>query len=47
MGHVGARNWLAEASSLSQQDAVRLVGRLAWRGIGGFPRDVTDADGAE
>jgi AcrR family transcriptional regulator len=42
MGHVGARNWLAESSSLSQEDAVRLVGRLAWRGIGGFPRDTTE-----
>ncbi len=42
MGHVGARNWLSESSSVSQEDAVRLVGRLAWRGIGGFPRESAD-----
>lgn len=42
MGHVGARNWLSEASDVSQEDAVRLAGRLAWRGIGGFPRESTD-----
>ena len=39
MGHFGARNWLTSASSLSKDDATRLVGNLAWRGIGGFPRD--------
>ncbi|MCR4514715.1 TetR/AcrR family transcriptional regulator [Aeromicrobium sp. 50.2.37] len=42
MGHVGARNWLSESSSLSQEDAVRLVAGLAWRGIGGFPRETND-----
>lgn len=42
MGHVGARNWLSESSSLSQEDAVRLVAGLAWRGIGGFPRESND-----
>lgn len=42
MGHVGARNWLSESSALSQEDAVRLVAGLAWRGIGGFPRESND-----
>lgn len=42
MGHVGARNWLSDAQSVSQDDAVRLVANLAWRGIGGFPRDTPD-----
>ncbi len=39
MGHVGARNWLSESSTLDKDEAVRLVANLAWRGIGGFPRE--------
>jgi AcrR family transcriptional regulator len=42
MGHVGARNWLAQDSSLSRSEAVQLVAGLAWRGIGGFPRNEDD-----
>ncbi|MGJ9411073.1 TetR/AcrR family transcriptional regulator [Aeromicrobium sp. CF4.19] len=39
MGHVAARNWLATESTLDKDDAVRLLGNLAWRGIGGFPHE--------
>lgn len=39
MGHVGARNWLSQDSSLTRNEAVQLVAALAWRGIGGFPRN--------
>ena len=42
MGHVGARNWLSQESTLDKDDAVRLVAGLAWRGIGGFPREGTE-----
>jgi AcrR family transcriptional regulator len=42
MGHVGARNWLSADSSLSRTEAVQLVSSLAWRGIGGFPRNEDD-----
>ncbi len=43
MGHVGARNWLSEGSTVSKDDAVALAANLAWRGIGGFPRDSSEA----
>ena len=39
MGHVGAQNWMSRDSSLSRSEAVELVAGLAWRGIGGVPRD--------
>jgi AcrR family transcriptional regulator len=42
MGHVGARNWLSQDSSLTRTEAVQLVAGLAWRGIGGFPRNEDD-----
>ena len=42
MGHVGARNWLSQDSSLTRSEAVQLVAGLAWRGIGGFPRNDDD-----
>ncbi|MEJ7635771.1 TetR/AcrR family transcriptional regulator [Aeromicrobium sp.] len=42
MGHVGARNWLSQDSSLTRSEAVQLVAGLAWRGIGGFPRNEDD-----
>lgn len=32
-----AQYWLANDSTLSQEQAVSLIGTLAWRGIGGFP----------
>ena len=43
MGHVAARNWLSTESTLGKDDAVKLVGNLAWRGIGGFPQERGDA----
>ncbi len=42
MGHVGARNWLSQDSSLTRSEAVQLAAGLAWRGIGGFPRNEDD-----
>jgi AcrR family transcriptional regulator len=39
MGQVSARHWLDSASTVSQQDAARMLATLAWRGIGGFPKD--------
>ena len=42
MGHVGAQNWMSRDSSLSRAEAVELVAGLAWRGIGGFPRNEDD-----
>lgn len=44
MGHVGARNWLSQDSSLTRDEAVQLVAGLAWRGIGGFPRNEDDTN---
>lgn len=44
MGHVGARNWLAQDSTLTRSEAVQLVAGLAWRGIGGFPRNEDDTN---
>jgi AcrR family transcriptional regulator len=38
MGQVSARFWLNEDSAVSKADAARLVGALAWRGIGGYPK---------
>ncbi len=39
MGQVSARHWLDSASTVSREDAVRMLATLAWRGIGGFPKD--------
>ena len=47
MGHVGARNWLSQDSSLTRSEAVQLVAGLAWRGIGAFPRNEDDIKGDE
>ncbi|MEH3032904.1 MAG: TetR/AcrR family transcriptional regulator [Aeromicrobium erythreum] len=47
MGHVAARNWLTNESDLDKDDAVRLVANLAWRGIGGFPKDDINPRGEE
>lgn len=38
MASVGARYWLTAEPAVAQQQAVRLVSQLAWRGIRGFPR---------
>lgn len=47
MGHVGARTWLDTRSTLSKEQAVELASGLAWRGIGGFPRDPENTDRGE
>jgi AcrR family transcriptional regulator len=38
MAQVSARHWLAQGSSIPQDEAARLVGALAWRGLGSFPK---------
>jgi AcrR family transcriptional regulator len=38
MANVAARYWLATEGSMPRDAAARLLGTLAWRGIGGFPR---------
>ena len=38
MAEVSARYWLASGGSIPKDVATQLMARLAWRGIGGFPR---------
>jgi AcrR family transcriptional regulator len=45
MAQVSARYWLSrgdwgagQAGEVSREEAARIVGQLAWRGIGGFPK---------
>jgi AcrR family transcriptional regulator len=38
LSQVGARYWLDQSESISQQRAVALLSALAWRGISHFPR---------
>jgi AcrR family transcriptional regulator len=38
MAQIAARNWAVFESSVPHDEAVQLVGKLAWRGLGGFPR---------
>ncbi len=38
MAQVAARNWAALDTSVGRAEAARLVGQLAWRGLGGFPK---------
>jgi AcrR family transcriptional regulator len=38
MAQVSARHWLAQGASIPQDEAARLVGALAWRGLGSFPK---------
>ncbi len=38
MAEVSARYWLASAKTIPKETAEQLMARLAWRGIGGFPR---------
>jgi len=37
MAQVSARSWVAGGTSIDVEEAKRLVSRLAWRGIRGFP----------
>ena len=43
MAQVSSRFWLSSEAAMSKETAERLLGRLAWRGISGWPL----ADGAE
>ena len=38
MAQVTARHWLASSSEIPQEAATSLVGALAWRGLGSFPK---------
>jgi len=38
LAEVSARWWLAAGDTVTRDEAVRLLGGLAWRGISGFPR---------
>jgi AcrR family transcriptional regulator len=38
MAEVSARYWLSQRGSMAQERAEHVIARLAWRGIGGFPR---------
>ncbi len=38
LAQVSARHWLAQASDVPKDEAARLVGALAWRGLGSFPK---------
>lgn len=38
MAQVSARYWLSQDSGVPRDEAARIVGQLAWRGIGGFPK---------
>jgi AcrR family transcriptional regulator len=38
LGQVSARHWLAQGAATPQDEAARLVGALAWRGLGSFPK---------
>lgn len=43
LAQVSARHWLAEGSLVSKAEAADLVGRLAWRGVTGFPTGTSSA----
>ncbi len=38
MAQVAARHWLAQGAAIPQEEAARVVGTLAWRGLGSFPK---------
>lgn len=38
MAQVSARYWLSRGDQVPREEAARIVGQLAWRGIGGFPK---------
>lgn len=37
VAQVSARQWLAQGATVPKDEAARLVGQLAWRGVTGFP----------
>jgi AcrR family transcriptional regulator len=38
MAQIAARDWLAQGVRVPREEAARVVGQLAWRGLGGFPK---------
>lgn len=38
MAQISARHWLAQNTDLARDDAAALIGALAWRGLGSFPK---------
>jgi AcrR family transcriptional regulator len=38
MAQVSARYWLSQGAQIPREEAARVIGQLAWRGIGGFPK---------
>jgi AcrR family transcriptional regulator len=38
LAQVSARHWLAQDSGVPRDEAAQLVGALAWRGLGSFPK---------
>jgi AcrR family transcriptional regulator len=38
MAQVAARHWLSRGDQVPREEAARVIGQLAWRGIGGFPK---------
>ena len=49
MAQVSARYWLSRGAQIPHEEAAAIVGQLAWRGIGGFPKwdSATRADSVE
>ena len=43
MAQVSARYWLSRGAQIPREEAARIVGQLAWRGIGGFPKSEAGA----
>jgi hypothetical protein len=38
MAQTSARYWLSQQRSIPKDTAEKIIARLAWRGISGFPR---------
>ncbi len=47
MAQVSARYWLSQGAVIPRDEAARIVGQLAWRGIGGFPKSGTPVGAGE
>ena len=43
MAQVSARYWLSQGAPIPRDEAARIGGQLAWRGLGGFPKRGTGA----
>ena len=47
MARVAARQWLAQGAEVPKDEAARLLGQLAWRGVTGFPVGTESAEPAD